>query len=356
MASENGKKANHSLPSKKEGQENSVCNSAKALRRLSNKERFRSFCQLFSREDRVLIAIVADPDSMASAMAVRRILSRRVQEVVIAHPNNIKRVNNLAMRDLLKIPLVRLKNVKPDEFTKKIVVDSQPSHHTDFQKIEFDAVIDHHPLSEGWTASFVDVRPDYGAVSSMMTEYLKAGGIKLSVALSTALFYGIKVDTQNFTAKTTYADVLCFQFLFKRINHNLLKKIETADIRRSELKYFKIAFDAMKMSKNRIYAHLGRVGNPDILVVVADFLTHVHEIGWVIISGQYGEKLIVIFRSDGYKKDAGKLAQKVFGKVGAAGGHRQSARAEVPFKNLPDIDPKTFDTKGLQKFFKSVLK
>ena len=328
----------------------------KAIKRLSNKERFRSFCQNFSRDDRVLVAIMADPDSMASAMAIKRILSRRVQEVVIAHPNNIKRVNNIAMRDLLKIPLVRMKNVKADEFTKKIVIDSQPSHHPDFQKIEFDVVIDHHPFTTGWNAYFVDIRPEYGAVSSMMTEYLKAGGIKLSVALSTALFYGIKVDTQNFTAKTSYADVLCFQFLFKRINHNLLKKIETADIRRSELKYFKIAFDQMKLSKNRIYAHLGRVGNPDILVVVADFLTHIHEIGWVIISGQYGEKLIVIFRSDGYKKDAGKLAQRVFGKVGSAGGHRQSARAEVPFKNLPGIEPKTFDTKGLQKFFKSVLK
>ncbi len=352
MATENGKKGANAS---KYGRNDIIC-CVKALKRLSNKERFRSFCQLFSREDRVLIVIVADPDSMASAMALKRILSRRVREIIIAHPNNIKRVNNLAMRDLLKIPLVRLKNVKAEEFTKRIIVDSQPSHHPDFQKIEFDVVIDHHPLTTGWNARFIDVRPEYGAVSSMMTEYLKAAGIKPSVALSTGLFYGIKVDTQNFTVKCSYSDVLCFQYLFKRINQNLLNKIETADIRRSELKYFKIAFENMKIRKNRIYAHLGRVGNPDILVVVADFLTHVHEIGWVIISGQYGEKLIVIFRSDGYKKDAGKLAQKVFGKVGSAGGHRQSARAEVPFKNLPDIDPSTFDTKGLQKFFKSVLK
>ena len=356
MASDTVKKTNSNAQNKKNGSNSATPCCVKVAKRLSNRERFRSLCQLFSRDDRVLITIVADPDSMASAMAVKRILSRRVQEVVIAHPNNIKRVNNLAMRDLLKIPLVRLKNVKPEDFTKKVVVDSQPSHHPDFQKIEFDAVIDHHPITTGWNAHYVDIRPEYGAVSSMMTEYLKAGGIKLSVALSTALFYGIKVDTQNFTAKSSYADVLCFQFLFKRINHNLLNKIETADIRRSELKYFKIAFEQMKLSKNRIYAHLGRVGNPDILVVVADFLTHVHEIGWVIISGQYGEKLIVIFRSDGYKKDAGKLAQRVFGKVGSAGGHRQSARAEVPFKNLPGIDSKTFDTKTLQRFFKSVLK
>ncbi len=333
-----------------------LISAVKANKRLSNKERFKTLCNIFSRDDRVLIVIVADPDSMASALCLKRILSRRVKEVVIAHPNYIKRVNNLAMRDLLKIPLTRLKNVKPDQFTKKVIIDSQPTHHPDFEKIDFDVVIDHHPLTVDWTASFIDIRPEYGAVASMMTEYLKAARIKPSVALSTALFYGIKVDTQNFTRKASYADVLCFQHLFKRINQNLLKKIETADIRRSELKYFRFALENMKMSKNRIYVHLGRVGNPDILVVVADFLSHVHEIGWVIISGQYGEKLIVIFRSDGYKKDAGKLAEKVFGKVGSAGGHRQSARAEVPFKNLKDIDPSTFETKTLQRFLKSLLK
>jgi nanoRNase/pAp phosphatase (c-di-AMP/oligoRNAs hydrolase) len=181
----------------------------------------------------------------------------------------------------------------------------------------------------------------------MLTEYLKAAKINPTVALATALFYGIKADTQNFTKKTSPSDVLCFQYLFKRINQQLLNKIETADIRRSELKYFKIALETMITSKKRIYVHLGRVGNPDILVVVADFFAHIHDIGWVIISGQCGEKLVVIFRCDGYKKNAGKLAARVFGKIGSAGGHRQSARAEVLYKDLPEGAAKKFTTNTL---------
>ncbi len=322
---------------------------AKTVRRLSNKERLKSFLSLFKREDRVLVVIVADPDSMASAYAVKRLLSRRVEEVVIAHPNEIKRVNNIAMMDLLKIPMQKLRTAKREQFTKFILLDSQPVHNKDINSIEYDAVIDHHPMTEGWEAEFVDIRPEYGATSSMLAEYLKAAGIKPSVLLATALFYGIKVDTQNFTKKATYSDVLCFQNLFKRINQHRLNKIETADIRRFELKHFKTALETMRFSKKRIYAHLGKVTNPDILVVIADFFTHVHDVGWVIVSGQYGEKLVVIFRCDGYKKNAGKLAERVFGKVGLAGGHRQSARAEIPFKNLEGIDPATFDTPTLQK-------
>lgn len=321
--------------------------SARATKRLSNKERLRSFLQIFTRDDRVLVIIIADPDAMASAQAVKRLLSRKVEDVTIAHNNEIKRVNNLAMRDFLKIPLHRLRGVKQGQYTKFVLVDSQPPHHTDLTSISYHAVIDHHPLTDGWDAPFVDIRPEYGAVASMLTEYLKAAKIKPAVALATALFYGIKVDTQNFTNKTSPSDILCFQYLFKQINQQLLNKIETADIRRSELKYFKIALETMKISKKRIYIHLGRVGNPDILVVVADFFSHIHDIAWVIISGRYGEKLVVIFRCDGYKKNAGKLAASVFGNIGSAGGHRQSARAEVPFKNLPNGAAKKFSTTKL---------
>jgi nanoRNase/pAp phosphatase (c-di-AMP/oligoRNAs hydrolase) len=321
--------------------------SARITKRLSNIERLRSFLQLFQRDDRVLVVIVADPDAMSSAQAVKRLLSRKVEEVTIAHNNEIKRVNNLAMRDLLKIPLHLLRRIKQDQYTKFVLIDSQPLHHPDLASISYNAVIDHHPVTDGWNAPFVDIRPEYGAVASMLTEYLKAAKIKPTVALATALFYGIKADTQNFTKKTSPSDLLCFQYLFKRINQQLLNKIETADIRRSELKYFKIALETMKTSKKRIYVHLGRVRNPDILVLIADFFTHIHDIGWVIISGQYGEKLIVIFRCDGYRKNAGKLATRVFGKIGSAGGHRQSARAEVPFKSLPEGAAKKFTTNTL---------
>ncbi len=326
------------------------------IRRLSNIERLRAFLELFKKDDRVLVVIVADPDSMASAMAIKRLLSRRVESTTIAHPNKIKRVNNLAMQELLKIPLVPLRQVKKEEFTKFIVVDSQPTHHPALAAFDYHAVIDHHPVTTGWTAPFVDIRPEYGAASSMLAEYLKSAGIKPAVLLATALFYGIKVDTQNFTKKATYADVLCFQALFKRINHYRLSKIETADFTRYELKHFKTALANFVFRKKKIFVHLGRLTNPDIIVVVADFFTHVHEVGWVIVSGQCGEKLVVVFRCDGYKKDAGKLAQKVFGKMGPAGGHRQSARAEIPIKNIEGYSPDTFSTKDLEKLFKKHLK
>ena len=56
----------------------------------------------------------------------------------------------------------------------------------------------------------------------MMVEYLRAANITPSVALATALYYGIKVDTQNFEKKNMQlADGISFRYVFNIANRNL---------------------------------------------------------------------------------------------------------------------------------------
>ncbi len=317
--------------------------------RNSAKDRLNGFWNLFDKEDEVLILINADPDAIASAMAAKRLLSYRVKNVTIGYPNEIHRLNNIEMVKRLKIPIERLHTIKSKDFDKYILLDSQPSHLPCFEKIDFHVVIDHHPVNDSWDAEFIDIRPEYGAVSSMMVEYLRAANIVPSVALATALFYGIKVDTQDFEKSSLLADGISFRYLFNIANRNLVRKFELTDLRRSELKYFKVALNEVKVSKGRAYAHLGRVPSPDTLVIIADFLNHVDKFDWVLVSGLFNEKLIVIFRCDGYRKHAGKLAEKTFGKYGSAGGHKEAARAEVPLKNLSLRENQEFSTASLMR-------
>ena len=300
----------------------------------SAKIRLEEFWDVFEKDDDVLVCITADPDSLACSMAIKRLLRYRVKHITIAHTNEISRLNNLEMIERLRIPLERLNSVKLSDYSKKIIIDSQPDHLPDFDKIEFDAIIDHHPITNEWDATYVDIRPDYGAVSSMMVEYLRAANMKPSVALATALFYGIKVDTHDFEKEARLADAISFRYLFDIANRNLVRKFELTDLRRSELKYFSTALNELQYSKRKFYSHIGRVRSPDVLVIIADFLNHVSDIDWVLVSGIHNDKLVVIFRCDGYRKSAGKLASKVFGHLGPAGGHKGAARAEIPLKAL----------------------
>lgn len=316
--------------------------------RRTAKERLYEFWSVFEKEDDVLVVINADPDALACALAIKRLLRYRTKNVVIAHQNEIRRLNNQTMVERLKIPLQRLKNIKICDYTKFVLVDSQPNHLPCFEKLKFNVIIDHHPIGGKWEADYMDIRPDYGAASSMLLEYLRAASMKPSVALATALFYAIKVDTQDFEKRGGLADGISFRYLFGIANRNLVRKFELTDLRRSELKYFSEALSALKYSKRRYYTHVGRVRSPDVLVIIADFLNHVAEIDWVFVSGIHGEKLVVILRCDGYRKSAGKLATQAFGHLGSAGGHKDSARAEVPLKNL-ELAEEEFDTLTLKR-------
>ena len=181
---------------------------------------------------------------------------------------------------------------------------------------------------------FADIRPHYGATATILTEYLRAAKIKPSAKLATGLYHGIKTDTNDFKGRTQIEDVRAFQYLFRYANIHLARKIEQADLRFDLLKYFKIALQNIRQRKGKVYIHLGNVVNPDVCVIIADFFMRVNTVTWSIVSGICDKKLIIIFRNDGIRKNAGKVAKEGFGKLGNAGGHKNMARAEIALTDL----------------------
>jgi nanoRNase/pAp phosphatase (c-di-AMP/oligoRNAs hydrolase) len=316
-------------------------------------EKLRQLLGLFSKEDRLLIVINADPDAMASAMALKRLLWRQISGTSISHVNPISRPDNLAMIQLLKLDLQPLGEIDPQRYNRFAVVDSQPSHHKYFEGLDFDIVIDHHPET-GAKARFVDIRPEYGATSTIMTQYLRAARIKPSAKLATGLFYGIKTDTRNFERKAIMEDIKAFQFLFDYVNVHMARKIEQAEITLDFLKYYRKALEEMRVRKKCIQVHLGTVTNADVCVTIADFFMKIHDIAWVVVSGVFEEHLVIVVRNDGLRKDAGRLLAKIFGQLGTAGGHKAMARAEIPLENVK-TQVQAKDEKSLSRWIKKNL-
>ncbi|MBW2219454.1 MAG: DHH family phosphoesterase [Deltaproteobacteria bacterium] len=315
---------------------------------ISTSERLRRFFSVFDHSDHVLIMINADPDAIASAMAVKRLLWRKVAGVTITHINVIQRPDNLAMIRLLGIGLVYIEEINVTQFNRFVIVDSQPDHHECFSMVKPDVIIDHHPETCA-VASYCDIRPDYGATATIMTEYLRAAKIKPSVKIATGLFHAIKTDTGNFERQTIIEDIRAFQFLYRHANIHLAQRIEHGEIKYGFLKYFDQALHNRKMRKGRIFVHLGNVVNPDVCVLIADFFMRVDKATWSIVSGNYDKKLVVIFRYNGLQKHAGNIAKKAFGSIGSAGGHRSMARAEISVSEIKEM-VEVKDDKAVQQW------
>jgi len=172
-----------------------------------------------------------------------------------------------------------------------------------------------------------------------MTEYLRAAKIKPSPRLATALFYGIKTDTDDFVRPSSQSDIKAFRYLYPFANINIIKIIESSEMTRQTLAKFRTALENLVFLKDKAFIHMDKVSDPDILVILADFFLKLVDATWCIVSGVYGQKLIVIFRNAGFRLDAGKIAQRLFGEWGSAGGHKSAARAEIPIQEIaPDSD------------------
>jgi nanoRNase/pAp phosphatase (c-di-AMP/oligoRNAs hydrolase) len=316
--------------------------------------KYNRLLEVVDSSDTLGILINADPDSMASAMALKRIFWKKARRVVVYRINSIKRADNLAFVKFLSVEQKHIRYLKRSTIKKWALVDSQPQHHKLFMKQEYDIIIDHHPATDQLQANFLDIREGYGANSSIMTEYLKAGKIKPSPRLATALFYGIKTDTHNFIRVSIPHDMDAFKYLYKFTNFRILRKIESSEMTRGMLSKYRQAMENLIFIRDIAFVHMERVDNPDLLVQIADFFMKIAEIQWSIVSGVYKDNLVVILRNASFQNDAGKTASKVFGRwKGSAGGHRNAARAEIPLENILD-DPE--DESGLAHFVKKNLK
>ncbi|GAB1410146.1 DHH family phosphoesterase [Desulfovibrionales bacterium] len=291
---------------------------------------------LCAKNERWLILINADPDALASALALKRILAGRVEQVGIAHVNEVSRPDNLAMIRHLRIPTKKFTPLLAAQYDKFALVDSQPHHHPAFADLHFSAVFDHHPRVEGMPveADFVEIVSEYGSNSTIMTEYLYNLGLRPGKLLATALLYGIKTDTQSFEREFHDNDMKAFRYLSKFYNKPLLHKIIRAEFRLEWLKYFTQAFRKMRVMGKTISIFMGKVDSADILVILADFFLRVHGLSSTMVSGIHDDRLIVVFRGDGLRRDMGKFAKRLFGDLGSAGGHRSMARAEIPMEKI----------------------
>jgi nanoRNase/pAp phosphatase (c-di-AMP/oligoRNAs hydrolase) len=301
----------------------------------------------------VLIYGSPDPDAVASAMALREILNQTkplAKCIFVATESVIRHQNAEFIREM-KVEIEMLDNVDLREFRLIAVVDAQPTFFGEaLGELKPQIVIDHHPCKTVWHASLADVRPNYGALSTIMTEYLLAARVKIPKRLYTALLYGIRSDTVNFERDVSLEDIGAYYLNFMRANRQLIRRIELNQIPDRFLKYFDYAYHYKRRYRDRVICFLGAVESADVCVQVADFFLRVINIFYVIIAGIVKDRLIIIFRGDGYRQDCGSIAMKSFGNIGSAGGHRSAARVEIPMETLKTALENDLSQESLDRF------
>jgi nanoRNase/pAp phosphatase (c-di-AMP/oligoRNAs hydrolase) len=276
-----------------------------------------------------------DPDAIAAAVALHHLFTQQLDvDVQIAYRGIIGRAENKALVRYLGRPLRRLTGTDLRQLPV-VLVDTQPGTGNNALREQSTllAVIDHHTWRESSAAAAcVDVRPELGATSTIVTGYLQAAGISPSSQLATALFYGIKTDTMGLSRGASAEDVAAYLYLQRMIDVEALIGIERAQVSIEYFRKLDTALHAARVYENVALVHVGEMSRPDMAAEMADLLMRLQGIQWVVCSGVYKDILILSIRTRTRQGSAGALAQKIVGSQGTAGGHGAMAGGQVPLR------------------------
>lgn len=312
-------------------------------------------------EDSLLLLICGspDPDAIASATALKELLlrRRRLSRSVIASTEPVNRQQNNDLIFAMRMDIRLINNIDLSFYRLIAIVDAQPSFLSGMLGfLQPHIVFDHHPREGAWQAPVEDIRSDYGALSTVMTEYLLCAGVKISRGLHTALLYGIKTDTDNFDRDTIAEDISAYTYHMKYANMQLIRRVELNQTPGRFLKYFDYAFHHMKNFRGRRVCFLGKIESPDVCVQVADFYLRLIGTYYVVVAGIVEDMLVITFRGDGYRQDCGTLAQKAFCLYGSGGGHKSAARMEIPLAILERHLDRNLSQQNVERFLVENLK
>nr|HPQ41452.1 DHH family phosphoesterase [bacterium] len=275
-----------------------------------------------------------DPDAIASAFALKYLVSALTDcRVRVAYTGVVGRMENRAMIRELKLLMVRSDEINWRDYECLALVDHQPRRgmYPWPENRWPDIIIDHHPRRRLKSpVSFVDVRRNFGSNSGLAASYLISGGIQPPRWLATAIAYGMRTDTQEFSRGTTDIDRQIFLWLFDRIDHGKLFRI-THPVQ--DTRYLTDNWNGLRNARiwqDVAESYAGSILVPDLTAQVADTLMTLRGVCYVLVSGYHNGSLYFSLRIRKKRRDAGYLIRKLIGRKGSAGGHGFMAGAQVP--------------------------
>jgi nanoRNase/pAp phosphatase (c-di-AMP/oligoRNAs hydrolase) len=274
-----------------------------------------------------------DPDALAAALGLGRLFEHELGvAVTLGHGGIVGRAQNRAMVDTLGMPLVPVERIDPERYDLIALVDSQPETGNNSLPPghRIDVVIDHHPVRPASArAPWCDIRPDFGATSTIVFEYLRARGVPLDAKLSTAFFFALRTETRDLGRESTGAERTAYLELVPLVDHGLLYRMSHPKVPREHFIALDRALRSALVFGEVVAVNLGTLGYPDLVAEIADLLLAYDGARMVLCVGEFQGSVYQSLRMEADNARAGGVMRHIVAHDGAAGGHGTMAGARL---------------------------
>lgn len=267
-----------------------------------------------------------DPDAVASAFGLQQLLSLKKIKAQIIYDGVIQRTALVNMISDLQIDIRHSDEFNIQEEDKILIVDGckRNTNVTDLPGIEI-AVIDHHPVKEPDDVEFVDIRPEVGSCSSIITSYYKELNLPVPGNAATVLLTGLFRDTDSMTRGVSPVDVEAYALLFETADYGKASSLVLNNITLEDLSYYEYVIKHLKREGSLAFCAIKEGCNQNLLGILGDFLLSLEEVRFTALFAENGHVINISFRNETDNIHAAALMKKVVSGIGTGGGHREMA-------------------------------
>lgn len=280
-----------------------------------------------------------DPDAIASAYGLQKLLKTRKIESTICYKGKIDRTSTIKLVRKLGIKIVNVDDMElmnPED--EIILVDAQKGNANliDMTGVEI-ICIDHHKTYEKANYMYSDIRPEVGACASIIAGYFYENNIVIDKNTATALMYAIKVDTANMCRSVSDLDLEMFYKLHKISDTEFIKSLEMSVIQFEDLHAYVNAINSIKVYDNMSFANTGEDCPEALIASISDFMLALDEVNLTVVYSEKRGGIKLSIRSE-KQYDAGLITKNALVGMGNGGGHEQMAGGFVPKKKSVSTD------------------
>lgn len=272
-----------------------------------------------------------DPDAIASAYGLQMLLKSFGIETKLCYDGSIDKLSTKRMLTLFEMDIVSADEIADMTRDDYIVTIDGQKYNTNFTDLVGDEVacIDHHPTVIECEYEYKDVRI-VGACASIVASYYQELDVRPSAYAASALAYGIKMDTVDFTRGATAFDAQMFAYVFVYADVARLSALYKNVMEFSDLKAYAAAIDNIKVYDRTGFAVIP-FDCPDALIaIISDFILSLDVVDVSIVYAVRKDGLKFSVRSEVDEVDAGELVEKALDGYGGGGGHKTMAGGFVP--------------------------
>lgn len=267
-----------------------------------------------------------DADAIASGWGLYIYFKMKNKQVRFIYGGKfaLQKPNLILMKNTYEIPIEYVTELDKPELL--LTVDCQYGE-GNIQKFEADnvAVIDHHRISKA-LPELSEVRSNLGSCSTLVWDMLKKEQIDANDIenLSTALYYGLMTDTNNFAEISHPLDRdLQDNLIIKRSDISLFRN---SNLSINELKIAGKALENSLYNKKYSYGLVeAKPCDPNILGVISDMLLEVDGVNSCLVYSILNFGIKISVRSCVKEVKANELADYIAEGIGSGGGHIDKA-------------------------------